>query len=331
MDSPDRLSKKGCDRNYLYLRVYFVCRQGHCVGYYYFFDIRLLRQSRRCIAGQHSVGGNHVDFFRTGGDDSFGCGNHRATGADFVIEQNRQSTVHASNYVQTFDAVFVTDSAFLNYRKRGADPVGKIARLFCNANIGGNNHGVVKVSIQEILDLARHRGELVYRNLEKALHLPGVQVDHHHPVGTRRLKEVGNETTGDRHPGLVFLIGTGVTVIRDNCRDATGRRTLGGIDHDQHLHDVIVHGLDGRLQDKNVLLTNVFQNFDKGIIVAELEYLDLPDVLSEVVADVAHQLRVRVTSKNDRVSVRSQHQVPLKFSNSGCRFKQSATTVSRWY
>ena len=55
MDSPDRLSKKGCDRNYLYLRVYFVCRQGHCVGYYYFFDIRLLRQSRRCIAGQHSV------------------------------------------------------------------------------------------------------------------------------------------------------------------------------------------------------------------------------------------------------------------------------------
>ena len=72
---------------------------------------------------------------------------------------------------------------------------------------------------------------------------------------------------------------------------------------------MIVHGLNGRLQDKNVLLTNVFQNFDKGIVVAELEYLDLPDVLSEVIADVAHQLRVRVTSKNDGVSVRSQHQI----------------------
>ena len=62
-----------------------------------------------------------------------------------------------------------------------------------------------------------------------------------------------------------------------------------GVDHDQHLHDVIVDRFRGWLDDEDVARSNVFEDFYEGVIVRKFEDVGFADVDAEVVADFLGQ------------------------------------------
>ena len=62
------------------------------------------------------------------------------------------------------------------------------------------------------------------------------------------------------------------------------RRPLEGVDHDQELHDRLVHRVGRRLDEEDVLLTDVVEDLDEDVLVRELEHLGLARLGPEVAA-----------------------------------------------
>src|SRR5437870_2192242 len=101
----------------------------------------------------------------------------------------------------------------------------RIGLLAMRSIAGGENTGWVAVAFQEeIVAQEIEGGNLVDRDVKKALDLAGVQVDREHAVGAGGPDQVGDQLGGDRHPGLVLLVRPPVPVIGDHGGDATGRR-----------------------------------------------------------------------------------------------------------
>ena len=80
--------------------------------------------------------------------------------------------------------------------------------------------------------------------------------------------QVGHELGGDRHARLRLPVLPGVAVVRHHGRDAAGRRALERVDHDQQLHQVVVHRRAGRLDDEDVLAAHVLVDLDVDLAVA---------------------------------------------------------------
>ena len=102
----------------------------------------------------------------------------------------------------------------------------------------------------------------------------------------------------DGHSGLVLLVAAGVGIVGDDRGDPARRRALGGVDHYQQFHDVIVDGVGDGLNEKDVLLADVLQYPDEGIVIAKLEHLALSKRNVQVAADVLRQLAVCVAAKH---------------------------------
>ena len=102
------------------------------------------------------------------------------------------------------------------------------------------------------------------------------------------------EAGGDRDARLVLLVRAPVGVVRDHRRDPPRGRPLEGVDHDQELHDRLVHGPGRGLDEEDVLLADVVQDAHEDVLVRELEDLGLTGLVAEPVRDLARQLGVGV-------------------------------------
>jgi hypothetical protein len=83
------------------------------------------------------------------------------------------------------------------------------------------------------------------------------------------VKEVCNEFGSDWYTGLVLTILPGIAKVGDYRCDPVGAGSASCIDHDEQLHQILVCGRAGRLNDKNVSSPDVFVNFDPGFAVGE--------------------------------------------------------------
>ncbi len=125
-----------------------------------------------------------------------------------------------------------------------------------------------------------------------------MEVDGEQAVRSRRLDEVGDEAGGYGHPRLVFLIAAPVGVVGDHSGDAPGGGPLGGVDHDEQLHQPRVHRRGHGLNQEHVTGADVLQEPDEDILVAELEHLALALGLFQVLADIAGQRRMGVARED---------------------------------
>ena len=140
----------------------------------------------------------------------------------------------------------------------------------------GDDHHVLDPLLREVLRQDVDRGQLVDRDVEEALDLALVEVHRQDPVRAGDGDHVRDEARRDGHPRLVLLVGPAVGVVRHDRRDPPGRRPLEGVDHDQQLHDRLVHGVVRGLDDEHVLLADVVQDLHEDVLVRELEHLELP-------------------------------------------------------
>ena len=114
--------------------------------------------------------------------------------------------------------------------------------------------------------------EVIDGNVEKSLQLLGVQIHGQHALNSGGRQKVGHQLRGDGHAWLILAVLACIAEKRDHRRDAGGTRSPGGIHQDQELHQVLVGGRAGRLDDEDVAAANVFVDLDEGFAVRKRTY-----------------------------------------------------------
>ena len=185
------------------------------------------------------------------------------------------------------------------------------------AGVGRHDHQVSAVDLGQVIDQNRHGGEMIHWPVEETLNLPGVQVDRNQTVGARTLEHVCNQTSCDRLAPRSLAVLAGVAVEGRHHGDAFRRRTLGGIDQDEMLHQRIVDrttlpaGVG--LHDEDIGATDRLAISHVDLAVGELVDVGVAQRNSELMADVGGKLGGSPPGHNVELLVIEQlHSCPVE-------------------
>ena len=193
---------------------------------------------------------------------------------DDVVDQDAAAAPDVADDVHDFGLAGAL-AAFVDDRERRVvQPFGQPAGADYAADVGRDDHQVAGLRIALRMS-ARHdrRGvEVVGRDIEEALDLPGVQVNREDPVGAGVGDQVGDQLGGDRRARAGLAVLPGVAEVGDHRGDALGRGAPQRVDADQQLHQVVVGREAGRLQQEDILAAHVLVDLDEDLVVGEAAY-----------------------------------------------------------
>ncbi len=112
-------------------------------------------------------------------------------------------------------------------------------------------------------------------------------------MGPCRRDQVRNQLGTDGHPRPVLAVLAGVAVVGNHHSDPRCRGALQCIHHDQQLHQVLIHGVAGRLHHEDVDSAHVLQKLEVNLAVGEALQLGLAHFHSHVLCDFPRQFRIR--------------------------------------
>ena len=124
-----------------------------------------------------------------------------------------------------------------------------------------------------------------------------MQVDGDDVVGTGGGEQVGHELGGDGFARSGLAVLAGVAVMRDDGADAVGAGALGGVDHDEQLHERVVDVEAGgrsahRLHDEHVGTADAFQVAGVNLAVRELLQLHIAQRNAQLTSNLVSKLGV---------------------------------------
>ena len=106
-------------------------------------------------------------------------------------------------------------------------------------------------------------------DVEETLDLVGVEVHGDEAVDACRAQEVGDELGADAHARLVLAVLASPSEVGDDGVDLTCGRTLGCVDHEQQLHEVVGVG-EGALNEEYILAADTLLIAYHKLSVGEL-------------------------------------------------------------
>ena len=164
--------------------------------------------------------------------------------------------------------------------------------------------------VAELLGVVVHEDgvaqQVIHRDIEEALDLAGVQVHGQHAVGAGGGEHVGHQLGGDGIAGLGLAVLTGIAEVGDDGGDAAGAGALAGVDHDEQLHQAVVDGLAGGLDEEHVAAADGLVQGDEGLTVSEAFDLCLAQLGADELADLLCQRGIGVAGKDlDILAVRN--------------------------
>ncbi len=139
---------------------------------------------------------------------------------------------------------------------------------------------------------------MIDRDVEERLDLRGVQVEGEDAIGAGGGDEVGHQLRRDRNARLVFPVLPGVAVVRKDRRDAAGRGALECVEHDQQLHQIVVHRRRRRLHDEDVGAADVLVDLDVVLAVRKAVERDSARLDPEQRTDLLGKRRMRSAGEN---------------------------------
>ena len=116
--------------------------------------------------------------------------------------------------------------------------------------------------------------EMIDGYIEESLNLVGMQVHRDDTVHTCHTEQVGNELGSDGYTWLVLAVLTSPSEIGDDSIDGAGRGSLGCVDHEQQLHQIVRVG-EGALHEEDVASTNTLLIRNSELAVRKLRDLKL--------------------------------------------------------
>ena len=147
--------------------------------------------------------------------------------------------------------------------------------------------------------LCKERGakKIVNRDIEEALYLCGVEIHCQHAVCACCGDKVCNELCGDGVAAFCLAVLAGIAEIRNNGGNSACRCSAHSVDHNEQLHEVVIDGLAGRLNDKNVGAANRLMNGYRALAVSEVSTGAVTEVLEKLVAYLVCKLGIGVAGK----------------------------------
>jgi len=152
---------------------------------------------------------------------------------------------------------------------RHAKPPRESRRALGPAHVGRDDDGVGEVEPTEMLGQFVQRVQVVDRHAEEAVHLRRVQRHGQHPPGAGGGQQVGDQPAADGDARRVLLVGARVGVERQHHRDPRRRRAPRRVDHQQQLHQVLLHRRRQGLDQENVALAAIGHELGLEAVVGE--------------------------------------------------------------
>ena len=213
-----------------------------------------------------AVGGDaHGTVFLQG----FGSTAQGAGGVDHVVHQQAAAAGNFTDDVHHLGDVGLL-AALVDDGQFAIQPFGQGAGTHDTTNVRGHHHGVFQLALGDVGQQDGGGVDVVDRDVEEALDLVGVQVHGEDAVDTGDLQHVGHDLGADGHArGAHAAVLTGIAEIGNDGGDAACRGATQGVDEDQQLHQVVVGGRTGGLDDEGILATDVFQDLDVDFAVGE--------------------------------------------------------------
>ena len=228
-----------------------------------------LFDARKCGARQDAVGDIGGDVNGAIFAQRRGGVAERSGGIDDVVDEDAEAVAHFADDVHDFGLAGFS-AALVDDGEVGAEPLGDGARAHDSADIGRDDGDFFLA--EALADIAQENGcgeEVVSGDIKEALNLCGVEVDGEYAVGACVGDHIGDEFRGDRGARAGFAILAGIAEIGNDGGDAAGRCAAQRIDDDEQLHDMIVGGVGGGLDDENIGAADVVLDFGEDFHIGE--------------------------------------------------------------
>ena len=244
-------------------------------------------------AGVHVPGAAH--FHNGLGGVAQGTG-----GIHHVVEEDAVLTLHVTDDVHDFALVGLL-TALIHDGQVHMELLSKGASPGHRAHIGGHDDHIVAF-FAELLGIIVHKyriaQKVIHRDVEKALDLSGVKVHGEDPVSAGGGKHIGYQLGGDGVTGLGLAVLTGIAKIGDDSGDAAGGRPLHGIDHDQQLHQVVVDGTAGGLDQKYIGTADGLINGGEHLAVCKMADLRIAQLDADQLTDVLCKTGIGIAAEH---------------------------------
>src|SRR5690606_4898254 len=186
--------------------------------------------------------------------------------------------------------------------------LGQCAGASPAAHVRGYDHQVVVILALDIGNDQRRGVDVVYRDIEEALDLVGVQVNGDNAIDADAGDHVGDHFCSDRYTrGTHATILARVTEVRHHCGDTTGGGATQCVGHHHQFHQVVVGRVAGRLDDEHVLAAHVLMDFHCHFAVAEGANVGGAERLVQVTHHGLGELGGSVSGKDDELGHGDSH------------------------
>src|SRR5581483_6320993 len=309
-----RLAEEGGDREPANLGETFrLGRERDRVGDDELVDVRAL-QARDGGAGENGVGRAREDGRRAGLANGVGRGAERAPRVHHIVDDDGDAGVDVADDVHLGHLVRAR-AALVDDGEVRAEALREGARALDAPRVGRDDgDGPAPDALLEILEQDGCRVDVVDGDVEEALDLARVEVEREHARGAGRRDEVGDELRADRHARRDLPVLARVAVVRDDRRDALGRRPLEGVEHEEQLHQVVVRRPARGLDDEDVAAAHVLGDLDLHLAVAEAADLRAPERYPDLAADGRRERAIRAAREYLDLVLHPSSAVPARWA-----------------
>ena len=209
-----------------------------------------------------------------------------AAAVDDVVEQHAAAALDVTDDVGHL-ALAGAGAALVDNGQFGVQAAGHGQGADHPAHIRRHDHQLVRLGIVglHVVGQQGRRQQVVGGDVEEALNLARVQVHGQDPVGAGAGDQVGDQLGGDRRAAAGLPILTGIAEIGHHRCDPPGRGAFQRIDADQQLHQIVVGGVAGRLDDEDILAADILVDGHPDLVVGEPLHLGLGQGDVEMVGD----------------------------------------------
>jgi hypothetical protein len=224
---------------------------------------------------------------------------------DHVVDQYARTSLDLADDGHLLDLVGLAPrAALVEERQVGVEILAEALGRLDPSGVGRHHDDVLVVQPDLVLEVVREdreSREVVDGEVEVPLDLPRMEIDGHHAIGPGHRDQVGDQLGRDRLTGEPLLVLARVAVVRDDGGDPLRARALQRVDHDQVLHDRLVHRVGVGLEDEHVGPPHAVLGPEVDLAGGEPRQLGRRDRHAEVLGDLLGQRRMR--------AAREQHQL----------------------
>ena len=224
-------------------------------------------------------------------------------GVNHIVHDDALFALNVADDVHNFRNVRF-GTAFVDYSERNVELFGKFTNTVYAAMVGRNCNVLILVMVNNGLEIrgknwSTHK--VVNRNIKKSLNLCSMKIHCKDSVRSCGCKHICHNLCRNRVPCLCFSVLAGISEIRDNGGDSSGRGPAESVNHYDKLHKVVIYRVAGGLHDKYIGTADGFFRRNGNFAVCKMTYSTFAKRKPKVLCNIFRCFRIRVAGKNFNV------------------------------